>query len=58
MPYTSPSGWVETRPPSIEAPVSTKFHIDRNCAGVQDKAALYQVDRPYSAARCSRCAPA
>jgi hypothetical protein len=60
MPYEPPAGWVEPFTPAPDEPVATheRFHTRRDCSLIRPVAELRQVDRPYSAARCSRCAKA
>jgi len=58
MPYQPPAGWVEPLTTTAQDPVATheRFHIRRDCSLIRPAADLRDVDRPYSAARCSRCA--
>jgi hypothetical protein len=58
VPYEPPAGWVEplTTAPDEPVAIHERFHVRRDCALIRRAAALRQVDRPYSAARCSRCA--
>ena len=61
MPYEPPAGWVEpmTLEAADEVATHERFHTRRDCALIRVPAiALRQVDRPGSAARCSRCAKA
>jgi hypothetical protein len=62
MPYEPPSGWVERRhvpaaKPALDDREQSRFHLRRDCTLIQDAQQLLAVDRPYSASRCSRCAP-
>jgi hypothetical protein len=58
MPYSPPSGWVETRSlaDDSDAPVHVRFHTRSDCPRIGDAGSLRQVDKPYSAARCALCA--
>jgi len=58
MPYEPPAGWVEPLTTASDEPVAThaRFHLRRDCSLIRHAAKIRQVDRPYSAARCSRCA--
>jgi hypothetical protein len=58
MPYTAPSGWVETREAAEDVAVRSKFHRRHDCPAISEPHLLREVDRPYSAARCKQCAPA
>jgi hypothetical protein len=58
MPYSPPSGWVETRPQDddYEAPLYVRFHARPDCPRIGDPSDLRRVDKPYSATRCMLCA--
>jgi hypothetical protein len=57
MPYSPPSGWVETRPQaSDEDPAHVRFHSHPDCPRIVDQGSLRRVDKPYSATRCMLCA--
>ena len=58
MPYSPPSGWVETRPQpgDFAAPLHIRFHARPDCPRVSDPGGLRRVDKPYSATRCTLCA--
>lgn len=57
MPYSPPSGWVETRPQTDElTPAHVRFHSHPDCPRVGDPGNLRKVDKPYSATRCLLCA--
>jgi hypothetical protein len=56
MAYVPPNGWIQTR---IDGDATViKFHTRSDCARIRAGDALRQVDKPYSAARCSLCADA
>jgi hypothetical protein len=56
--YAPPSGWVEERLQATEDALhKSRFHIRRDCVKIEKSATLRPVDRPYSSARCSSCAP-
>ena len=60
MAYTPPSGWVERLPQTTEHSFGARalFHARRDCPRVRTTmAGMLPVDRPYSASRCSACAP-
>ena len=61
MPYQPPPGWVERRvyatdEPGLDERERLRFHVRPDCTLIQSPEHLMAVDRPYSAARCSRCA--
>ena len=61
MPYEPPPGWVERRVypatgPAVEDKERLRFHLRPDCTLIEAPEHLMAVDRPYSAARCSRCA--
>jgi hypothetical protein len=60
--YQPPSGWVEPRGVAIEDEESELiygiFHSRQDCQRVRRPELLRLIDKPYSAARCSLCAPA
>ncbi|MDQ1617594.1 MAG: hypothetical protein QOE19_163 [Actinomycetota bacterium] len=61
MPYVPPPGWVEEfRVEQAHSPedsrIVTRFHARTDCPRVHDVTALRQVDKPYSALRCTLCA--
>lgn len=56
MPYTPPSGWIESGPEAEDKPRKSFFHTRRDCTRVQDAAALRPSSRPFSATRCTACA--
>jgi hypothetical protein len=58
MPYSPPSGWVETRPQADapDVPLHARFHARPDCPRIGDSADLRPVDKPYSAPRCAVCA--
>jgi hypothetical protein len=57
MPYSPPSGWVETRPQDDEDdPLYVRFHAQPDCRRIGDPSVLRRVDKPYSATRCTLCA--
>lgn len=58
MTYEPPPGWVEpmTTAPNEDVTTHARFHTRRDCSLIRPDAELRRVDRPYSAARCSRCA--
>lgn len=59
MPYSPPSGFLERRDdPSDEmSRVTERFHTTADCPRIQAPENLVPVQRPYSAPRCSFCAP-
>jgi hypothetical protein len=56
MPYTPPSGWIESPQDVQDKPRKSFFHTRRDCARVIDSAALRPTSRPFSATRCTACA--
>lgn len=59
MGYVPPSGWVEKMLSNDSEPqrlTSARFHSRRDCPRVTDAGALREVDKPYSAIRCTHCA--
>jgi len=57
MPYSPPSGFVETRrPDSQDDPLYVRFHSRTDCARITEPGGLRRVDKPYSATRCMLCA--
>ena len=58
MPYVPPSGWIETLSAYDEFGAHrTRFHESNQCPRIRGPETLRPVDRPYSATRCSLCAP-
>ena len=58
MTYSPPAGWVETLSEvGANVPLRFRFHRNPGCPLIQQPASLRQVDKPYSAPRCHRCAP-
>jgi hypothetical protein len=57
MPYSPPSGWVETRPQvDDDDPLYVRFHARPDCPRIGEPSELRRVDKPYSATRCTLCA--
>jgi hypothetical protein len=57
MPYSPPSGWVETRPQDdADDPLYVRFHAHPDCPRIGEPSELRRVDKPYSATRCLLCA--
>jgi hypothetical protein len=57
MPYSPPSGWVETRPQDDDDdPLYARFHAQPDCPRIGAPSELRRVDKPYSATRCMLCA--
>ncbi len=56
MPYSPPSGWVETRPQHNDDAPYLRFHARPDCARIREPSSLRKVDKPYSATRCALCA--
>jgi hypothetical protein len=57
MPYSPPSGWVETRPQDdADGPLYVRFHAHPDCPRIGEPSELRRVDKPYSATRCLLCA--
>ena len=56
MPYSPPSGWVETRLQENDAPTYVRFHARPDCPRIGESGNLRKVDKPYSATRCTLCA--
>jgi hypothetical protein len=56
--YTPPVGWIEAIESSDSGKESRKgrFHTRDTCESIEHHGRLRSVDKPYSAARCSRCA--
>jgi hypothetical protein len=59
--YTPPTGWIEElRVDESVSPgasrVILKFHSHTDCPRIHDATVLRQVDKPYSAVRCTLCA--
>jgi hypothetical protein len=58
MPYVPPAGWIETLSAYDELGAHrTRFHQSIQCPRIRVPETLRPVDRPYSAVRCTLCAP-
>ena len=56
--YSPPSGWVESLSVVGEGgSLRTRFHLSAECARIRRPDTLRPKDKPYSAPRCSTCAP-
>jgi hypothetical protein len=57
VPYIPPTGWIERIPPvSVDRVRQERFHTRRDCPAIPASASVRVADKPYSAARCPRCA--
>jgi hypothetical protein len=57
MPYSPPSGWVETRPQDdADDPLYVRFHVQPDCPRIGEPSELRRADKPSSATRCMACA--
>lgn len=57
MPYTPPSGWIEQFRAGEGERLRSSFHMRTDCPRVADSGQLRPASRPYSAVRCTLCAP-
>jgi hypothetical protein len=58
--YDPPTGWIEgvdSPPEEADSKLGT-FHTVETCERIKDATMLRQVDKPYSAVRCTACAAA
>src|SRR3954471_22640932 len=57
--YISPNGWVEPKKRRDGGGDNELgiFHLRRDCERIRRPDQLRAIDRPYSAARCTLCAP-
>jgi hypothetical protein len=56
MPYISPSGWFESRPPAEHSIAVVIFHCEPDCATIDPGNSLERAERPFGARRCTVCA--
>lgn len=57
MPYAPPAGWIEETPAPEDGRHRSAFHTRPDCPRVADPSGLRPATRPYSAVRCTLCAP-
>jgi hypothetical protein len=57
MPYTPPAGFIEQIQAGEGERLRSAFHMRPDCPRVHNVHALRPSSRPYSAVRCTLCAP-
>jgi len=57
--YAAPAGWVEPKKQRDGEGDNEfgVFHLRQDCERIRRPAGLRSVDKPYSATRCTLCAP-